>query len=153
MGGGHVRAGGMFPALNDSFLSPECTLELRDYFAPEDGQYLVDVARVAEQARRHFEDLSDLEPPSPKKLIIFDIDETTLSNAEEWRNQLMSHWTPPPKHGSSRRHLLTSDALTPPRGLVLRKTPVGASDRPPLAPMLGLYHYFYTSGFRQGCNI
>ena len=50
------------------------------------------MARVTEAARRHFEDLADLEPPSPKKVIVFDIDETTLSNAEEWQVALKQQW-------------------------------------------------------------
>ena len=48
----------------------------------------MDVARVAESARQYFDQLAAQEPPTPKKLIIFDIDETTLSNAEEWQAAL-----------------------------------------------------------------
>ena len=141
-----MKAGGSFPALNDSFLSPECAQEISDYFASDDGQYFVDVARVTERARRHFEDLSDSDPPSSKKVIVFDIDETTLSNAAEWQKAFLNRIGH--RRGWTWRLRLQFPMLL--GDLLLEKAPLGASDRPPLAPMLGLYHYLYSSGYRQG---
>ena len=40
------------------------------------------MARVAESARRHFDDLQDLDPASPKMVIVFDIDEVRDNKTE-----------------------------------------------------------------------
>ena len=41
------------------------------------------MARVAESARRHFDDLQDLDPASPKMVIVFDIDEVSGDHIEQ----------------------------------------------------------------------
>ena len=171
--------GGSFKKLNDSFLTEECAHEISSYFSLEvctapaglldrilhapmrhhtllpmlqEGQYWVDVARVAEDARQHFEGLSEKEPPKPSKVIVFDIDETTLSNAAEWQLKLQV-WIGlhQRKRTVGRKAALPATAPDATQAPNFEKTAVGITDRPPLAPMLGLYHYFYASGFRYGC--
>ena len=105
----------------------------------------IDVARVAEAARRHFDDLQDVTPASPKMVIVFDIDETTLSNAAEWQSRL-KEW----KDGLGGRRSAAGSRLSV--EATFQKAALGVSDRPPLAPMLGLYHYFYSSGYRSEKN-
>ena len=171
--------GGSFKKLNDSFLTEECAHEISSYFSLEvrsastslpdcilhpclrhhalfpvlqEGQYWVDVARVAEDARQHYEGLSEKEPPKPSKVIVFDIDETTLSNAAEWQLKLQA-WIGllQRKSNMGRKAALPASALDATRAPNFEKAAVGIADSPPLAPMLGLYHYFYASGFRCGC--
>lgn len=90
----------------------------------QEGQYWVDVARVAESARQYFDQLAAQEPPTPKKLIIFDIDETTLSNAEEWQAALALQ--------QRRTAPLAGHA-----GAMHQSRPGGSHDDPPQDPQVG----------------
>lgn len=103
MGGGKVASGGGFKPLNDTVVSDECAAELHLYFSKQAGQYWVDVARVAESARGYFDSLAAVEPPSLRNIIVFDIDETTLSNAEEWQQQLQRRQAQRGHHNCSRK--------------------------------------------------
>ncbi|GAX86531.1 hypothetical protein CEUSTIGMA_g13938.t1 [Chlamydomonas eustigma] len=170
MGGGLVRPGGTFPRLNDTFLSQECAQELGEYFADKVGQYWKDVAQVAQSAMEHFQGLSELQQPNPKRVIIFDIDETTLSNAEEWQQQLKM--AAPQHHRSEallwgrrsvKRSLTTTWLLSRHQEVALRPDLVhdhvsssgvhlenrgsGSVKSPALKPMQALYSYLYTSGY------
>eukprot|EP00955_Chlamydomonas_euryale_P077161 362866-Chlamydomonas_euryale.AAC.32 len=118
---------------------------------PQGGQYWVDVARVAAVARAHFENLSLTQQPSFAQVIVFDIDETVLSNAAEFQARLApfrrartcGRWwcracsTDSGGHGG-----------IPAEGATLGPAPLGVADRPPLAPMLELYSWLYKSGYR-----
>eukprot|EP00195_Chlamydomonas_chlamydogama_P016053 CAMPEP_0202890426 /NCGR_PEP_ID=MMETSP1392-20130828/829_1 /ASSEMBLY_ACC=CAM_ASM_000868 /TAXON_ID=225041 /ORGANISM="Chlamydomonas chlamydogama, Strain SAG 11-48b" /LENGTH=355 /DNA_ID=CAMNT_0049573987 /DNA_START=60 /DNA_END=1127 /DNA_ORIENTATION=+ len=152
MGGGLVGPGGGFPPMNSSTVSEACLLQIHSYFEARGGQYWVDVERVSLLATQHFTALAIKQRPSPDQVIVFDIDETTLSNAVEWQATLES--------ALQQRRQAAWQALWALVGLpgaeqaalrgavpVLGKAPLTASDRPPLAPMLLLYHELYAAGY------
>lgn len=82
MGGGFIQPGGDFP----HFTSEACTTQLKEYFRPTGGKYWQDVQTVATSASSYFLKLArDGQLQSiTKPVVVFDIDETSLSNAESF---------------------------------------------------------------------
>ncbi|KAK9819961.1 hypothetical protein WJX72_004491 [[Myrmecia] bisecta] len=81
LGGGATPNGGSFPQQRVQL--PPCTTFLKQYLTM---QYDKDVDLAIAYARAYFDGLSGV--PSPSQLIVFDIDETALSNRAEWLYQL-----------------------------------------------------------------
>ena len=128
IGGGAARPGGAFPQARQR--SPRCWPSVRAYF--ERGDYLADVAEAVGDAR---EVLRFYSRPSRDLVVVFDIDETSLSNADEWM-----------KGGEGGK-----DA---PLGLGFDLDPLAALERrallassPPLRATLELYKDAYAAGF------
>lgn len=96
LGGGAAQKMGNFP----HFSYPnECKDQLADYFDEDDGYYYLQVLHVASAAIAYMSQLMKEHPPSPDQVFVFDIDETTLSNAAEWKSTkpvvALSHkWLP-----------------------------------------------------------
>jgi predicted secreted acid phosphatase len=70
-----VGLGGDFPYIH----SAECQQQLRDYSRPG-GEYWQEVALAAASAIDTFKSTPELQDGDPTKVVVFDIDETALSN-------------------------------------------------------------------------
>lgn len=86
VGGGTVTATGGFPQhrVKDSTM---CKDTLEQYFAEGSGQYWLDLKAAGEQAIDYYTTNQTFPANDPSQLLVFDIDETTLSNVDEFRSQ------------------------------------------------------------------
>ena len=155
VGGGAARPGGAFPQPRQR--SPRCWPSIRAYF--ERGDYLADVAEAVGDAR---EVLRFYSRPSRDLVLVFDIDETSLSNADEWMTTTATATaTTTTNSGRSRRSSSEEegdregddDEDVPPH-LLFDLDPLAALERralsassSPLQATLGLYRDAYAAGF------
>lgn len=136
VGGGAARPGGAFPQPRQR--SPRCWPSIKAYF--ERGNYLADVAEAIGDAR---EVLRFYSRPSRDLVLVFDIDETSLSNAEEWMSSGSSKGGEGKEGENDNKPLLSFD-LDPLAALEGRAL---AASSPPLQATLGLYRDAYAAGF------
>ena len=152
VGGGAARPGGAFPQPRQR--SPRCWPSIRAYF--ERGDYLADVAEAVGDAR---EVLRFYSRPSRDLLLLFDVDETSLSNADEWmtvsRSRSSNNSSSSKEEEEHREGDDDDDGddgdeplslfdLDPRAALERRAL---AASSPPLQATLGLYRDAYAAGF------
>lgn len=139
VGGGAARPGGAFPQPRQR--SPRCWPSIRAYF--ERGDYLADVAEAVGDAR---EVLRFYSRSSRDLVLVFDIDETSLSNAEEWMSSSGGDGEEGSnsKNNNNNNNALLSFDLDP--SAVLERRALAASS-PPLQATLSLYRDAYAAGF------
>ena len=134
VGGGARHSGGAFP--QPRVRSDTCWSFIQAYFTS--GGYDADVSEAVTAAARV---LLSRERPSPTQLVVFDIDETSLSNRQEWLGA----------HKPEKWHVKSLAAVTAPRGLGEARAAVEAAalrgDAPALAPSLALYTALLDAGF------
>lgn len=75
-GGGQVGEEGIMPHFNNA----ACRSSLKAYSAYPDGPYWAELAQVAGVAVEAFKNASAVTPANAHQVIVFDIDETALSN-------------------------------------------------------------------------
>ena len=138
VGGGAARPGGAFPQPRQR--SPRCWPSVRAYF--ERGDYLADVAEAVGDAR---EVLRFYSRPSRDLVLVFDVDETSLSNADEWMTATESSASEEGGDGGEgeRNEPLLFD-LDPLAALERRAL---AASSPPLQATLAFYQDAYAAGF------
>ena len=128
VGGGAARPKGAFPQPRQR--SPRCWPSIKAYF--ERGDYLKDVAEAVGDAR---EVLRFYSRPSRDLVLVFDIDETSLSNADEWMTMAV-------RDSEGGKSLLFD--VDPLAELARRAL---AASSPPLQATLELYKDVYAAGF------
>uniref|UniRef100_A0A7S0RZW2 Acid phosphatase n=1 Tax=Chlamydomonas leiostraca TaxID=1034604 RepID=A0A7S0RZW2_9CHLO len=128
LGGGYVGPGGSMNSMRTD--STWCTQQIQLYFNKRVGVYYKEVEAIARSAIAYFEKLSLTTPPSPEQVVVFDIDETVLSNAVEWmgssralaqqQSQQALPWDAQPQHSSHWSFILTpASHYTAPRDRLL----------------------------------
>lgn len=134
VGGGARHAGGAFP--QHRVRSDRCWGSVIDYF--ESGAYDADVTEAATAAARV---LLSRERPKASQVVVFDIDETVLSNRAEWlpnaRRRRAWHARALPVALPAPQH----DVRAAVEAAALR------GDAPALAPLLALYKALHRAGF------
>ncbi|DBA74924.1 hypothetical protein WJX79_004860 [Trebouxia sp. C0005] len=117
LGGGEV-VDGSFP--DPRILSAQCRTELRAYIA---GPYLKDVKIAANAAADYFDSVENV---SRSQVVVFDIDETTLSNLPEWQEYQLAG-------------MIEDDSA--------RRAWQAAGNAPALMPSRSLFNALYHQGF------
>ena len=139
VGGGAARPKGAFPQPRQR--SPRCWPSVRAYF--ERGDYSADVAEAVGDAR---EVLRFYSRPSRDLVLVFDIDETSLSNADEWMKMMKSSSSNggEEEDGKENDAALSSFDVDPMAALERRAL---LASSPPLRATLFLYRDAYAAGF------